>query len=343
MITGFATLKGTSERLKRCNLPNRESTWFYTSPIAHGTHLGDMNAQDSARYMEAMRYGMANGINFIDTAINYRGMRSERDVGKVLKEMIEKGLIERSEMVISTKGGIIPGDIEANLIPKEYLQKVLIEGNIIQETDLNRVHHQRHVLNPSYYEFAIHESRKHLNLETIDIYYIHNPEISMTVLGPEAFYRQLHSLFSFLEHQVKAGHIKHYGLATWFGLIKDPAEEGFISIEKVLAVAKNVAGEDHHFHFIQFPLNQHMNAGINHKNQEVRGKWLSVLEAARELGIFPTTSAPFNLGNVLVKGTKPSSLLLEVTQNKGILSTMVGMKKVEHVKENMGMFRYDDK
>ncbi len=339
MISGYASLNGTSGYLSKFALGCRKSPMFTASPIALGTHLGEMNEEDSVLYREGIEYGLVNGLNFIDTAINYRGMRSERDVGYVLKSLVKRGSIKRDEVIVSTKGGIIPGDIEAKLVPSDFLQKVLLEDGIIQESDVNIVDTHRHVLAPSYYRFAIDTSKKHLHLETIDIYYIHNPEISMMVLGPALFYKQLEKLFSFFENQVELGNIKYYGFATWFGFLKDPTEKGYLSIEEVINIAKRVAGEGHHFKFIQFPLNKHMNEGIKNQNQKANGKWLSVIEAAQELGIYSTTSAPFHLGKAFDKASDSRSMLTEVTSNKGVFSTMVGMKKIEHIEENIQIFR----
>ncbi|PFA62894.1 hypothetical protein CN378_17800 [Bacillus sp. AFS015802] len=335
MISGYASFNGTSDYLSKFTWACRESPMFTASPIALGTHLGEMNEEDSVLYREGVEYGLLNGLNFIDTAINYRGMRSERDVGYVLKSLIKRGSIKREEVIVSTKGGIIPGDIEANLVPTDFLQKVLLEGGIIQVSDVNIVDTHRHVLAPDYYRFAIETSQKHLHLETIDIYYIHNPEISMMTLGPALFYTQLEKLFSFFENQVRLGNIKYYGFATWFGFLKDPTEKGYLSIEEVLNIAQRVAGEGHHFKFIQFPLNKHMNDGIQKQNQKASGKWLSVIEAAHELGIYSTTSAPFHLGKAFDEKSDARSMLTEVTSSKGVFSTMVGMKKIEHIKENI--------
>ncbi|MEI5908611.1 aldo/keto reductase [Bacillus spongiae] len=339
MISGYASLNGTKEYVTRFNQFYRTTPMFYTSSIGLGTHLGDMNENDSALYCKGIEYGLRKGLNVIDTAINYRGMKSERDVGYVLTSLIERKLIKREDVVVSTKAGIIAGDIEANLVPIDYLQKVLIEGGIITEADLSIVDHHRHVLAPAYYEFAIHKSKNHLNLETIDIYYVHNPEISMMTLGSEVFYSQLETLFAFFETQVQMGHIKYYGLATWLGLLTNPNEHGYISLEKVVNIAKRLAGNSHHFRFIQFPLNRKINNGVRMKNQKVNHHWVTVVEAAEKLGLFSITSAPFHLGKLIDEGSSSQSMLLEVIQMKGILSTMVGMKRNEHIKENMETIR----
>jgi aryl-alcohol dehydrogenase-like predicted oxidoreductase len=337
MIKGYgATLYHTYKYLSQFDFPSRKTPWFHTSPIAIGTHLGDMNEAVSNLYRKAIEFCFLNGINFVDTAINYRGMRSERDVGFVLNKLINNDcIIKREEVVISSKAGIIPGDIEANLVPQEYLNMKLIKDGIIKESDLNIVDHHRHVLSPTYFQFAIGESKKHLNLDTIDIYYIHNPEISMMVLGQERFYKELEILFCVMEEQVQNRNIKCYGLATWNAFLYEPNHSGHISLEKVAEIAKWVGGEKHHFKFIQFPFNKNIPQGNTVKNQKIKQSWLTVLDAAKELELFVTTSAPFNLGKVFSEGKSPSKLLSNVLKTNGIQAAMVGMKRMENIKENL--------
>ena len=69
------------------------------SRIALGTHLGDANDEVSASYRNAIKYAVQNGIYTIDGAINYRGMRSEKDEGIAIRELIESGIVA---------GGMIP-------------------------------------------------------------------------------------------------------------------------------------------------------------------------------------------------------------------------------------------
>lgn len=52
------------------------------------------------------------GINVIDTAINYRYMKSERVVGAALRFLLEKEKIGREELFVCTKGGYIPEDAD---------------------------------------------------------------------------------------------------------------------------------------------------------------------------------------------------------------------------------------
>lgn len=161
----------------------------------------------------------------------------------------------------------------------------------------------------------------------------------MMVLGPEVFYQKLESLFLFFEEQVCKGNIQYYGFATWNGLLCNPSEKGYISLEKVVNTLKKVIGENHHFKFIQCPYNKSMDEAKTKKNQEVNQKYLSVLEAAKELNLIVLTSAPFNLGKLVKEGGNPSEILVTILHNTDIHSIMVGMKNVDNVIKNIELIR----
>jgi aryl-alcohol dehydrogenase-like predicted oxidoreductase len=340
-MKGFALKDPTNHLLNSFACNPRYTPWFNVSQMALGTHLGNMDDTDSLLYQESIEFALCNGINFIDTALNYRGMRSERDIGIVLSKLIhEEGKIHREEIVISTKAGIIPGDIDLQLRPENYLKEKLVDTGILLEKDIQIVKTHKHVLKPSYYEFAIQQSLKHMLLDTIDIHYIHNPEISMHVLGEEAFYKELEKLFKFYEDQVKQGTIRFYGLACWSAFTESPESLGYISLEKVIEVAKKVAGMSHHCRFIQTPFNLYNQKAATDQNQQVGGKWRTLFQAAQELDIFVTTSAPLDCGRLKSPQAYDADQLIRFVLNTpGILSTMIGMKNVETVKKNLAAIR----
>ena len=51
---------------------------------------------------------LSGGINHIDTAPNYRYMKSEKTVGKALTALERKYDIKRDQLIIASKGGYIP-------------------------------------------------------------------------------------------------------------------------------------------------------------------------------------------------------------------------------------------
>ncbi|MBY6037486.1 aldo/keto reductase [Fictibacillus nanhaiensis] len=333
-------MKGYANKESTLHYP-QTTPWFHVSRIAIGTHLGEMDTTDSSLYQESIAFALCNGINFIDTALNYRGMRSERDVGAVLCKLIQhEKKLKREEIVVSTKAGIIPGDIDLQLRPENYLKDKLLHTGILQEHDLQIVGHHKHVLKPSYYEFAIQQSLNHLQLDTIDIHYLHNPEISMQVLGEETFYQALEALFCFYEEQVEQGAIRFYGLAVWSAFTENPHVRGYISLERVIETARKVAGPSHHCRFIQTPFHYKNQIALTDKNQRVNDKWRTLFEAAEELEIYVTTSAPFDCGRLQnEKQWTADQLFTFVLNTPRILSTMIGMKRVETVKKNLSVMK----
>lgn len=92
--------------------------------------------------MDLVRAAIINGVNFIDTADIYGLGRSEELVGQVLKEFA------RDEFVIATKGG----------------QHWFEDGSV--KTDNH----------PTYLRQAVEKSLQRLQLNELDLYYIHFPD-----------------------------------------------------------------------------------------------------------------------------------------------------------------------
>jgi len=341
MITGYATLHGTNQFLDGFSHNEtmvRHAPWFSTSALAIGTSLGEMTAECSNLYRDAVIYSINKGINFIDTALNYRGMKSERDIGRALDLLSnQENFIEREAFVISSKAGIIPGDIDAGLRPQRYLEEVLLRKHIVRPEDINQSTDFQHTLAPSYFRFAIEKSREHLGLETIDIYYIHNPECSMQACGPDSFYQQLHSLFECLEEQVDQDTIRFYGMATWRAFQVEPVVDTHIQLSAVIEIARAVAGDNHHFRFIQLPFNASESAANTRKTQFLRKQLVTTLQAAKDLGLFATISAPLKRGGAISENVPASALLYDVVTTEGVFAAMVGMKQEQHINENSGV------
>src|SRR6056297_2188909 len=56
------------------------------SSVGVGTYLGDPTDAVDTRYRDAIATALENGINVVDTAINYRCQRSERAVGRAIDD-----------------------------------------------------------------------------------------------------------------------------------------------------------------------------------------------------------------------------------------------------------------
>ena len=56
-----------------------------------------------------------------------------------------------------------------------------------------------------------------MDLECIDVYYIHNPESQLGDVSEPEFYERLSSAFERLEENREQGKLAYYGVATWNG------------------------------------------------------------------------------------------------------------------------------
>lgn len=320
------------------------------SALGLGTYLGSYDQATDALYEEAILTAIENGCNFIDTAINYRCQRSERTIGVALRKMFEKKLAHREEIIVATKGGFIPFDSEPAANMEAYLRKNWIEPGIVREDDI--VSHC-HCLHPSFLEGQIEQSLKNLGLQTIDIYYIHNPETQISIIGPELFYSRLEEAFNLLEKKVKEGKIQFYGLATWTAFREPLGGAGWISLEEVWKIAKKAGGDLHHFRALQLPYNMAMLEAISVLGQTFEDQSNSVLTVAHHLGISVMVSAPLLQSQLLhippsLSKKLPGSLSLAqaalqfVISTPGVTSAMVGMKQKKHVEENLKILETAD-
>ena len=62
---------------------------------------------------------------------------------------------------------------------------------------------------------AAEASLGRLGLETIDVYYVHNPESQLSDVDPPAFRSRLRAAFEMLEGAVAQGKLCFYGVASW--------------------------------------------------------------------------------------------------------------------------------
>ncbi len=307
------------------------------SELGVGTYLGELDQRTSQGYREVIKTALQMGVNVVDTAIVYRYMKSERDIGEVLKE------VPRDKLIISTKGGYIPFDVDAGVDPKDYFYENFVNTGIVK---LEEMTPQGHYLSARFIEWCLNKSLENMGTDYIDIYFLHNPEEQLNFFDRKTFNEKIRECFEYLESEVNRGRIRYYGLATWGGFRVSPASRQYLNLLELLGIAEEVAGKDHHFRFIQLPYNLGMPEAYTLKNHEVGGERLSTLEACQRLGIYTYTSASIYQGRVL--GRVPQELkkklgvekdvhasLQFVLSTPGVGTALVGMSKLEHLRENL--------
>lgn len=323
-----------------------------------GTALGAPDDGDDAAYASAIAAALDGGITLVDTAINYRCQRSERVVGRVLRERAQSAGAHRADakakadtsVIVCTKGGYLPLEEPAPASKEEYrayIQREYLDTGIVAPGDLVA---GGHCIAPGFLHDQVRRSRCNLGVDTISLYFLHNPEQQLDAVTREEFDARLCAAFEALERCVDDGEIASYGCATWHGLRVDPAAPNALSLESLVHTARRVAGDAHHFAAVQLPVNLAMTEAVRLQTQLVGGKPRTALEAADELGVAAIGVAPLLQGRLAwalpsaAREAFPEArsdaecALTFVRMVPRLTSVVVGMRTVAHVKENLKLF-----
>jgi aryl-alcohol dehydrogenase-like predicted oxidoreductase len=351
-FSGCASPQGTEKYRERFqNVAShdhfRETQNLQFSSIGIGTYLGNPDEETDRRYTEAVIRAVELGANVIDSAANYRFQRSERSVGAAFSELQRRGF-GREEIVVCTKGGYLPFDGAPPRDVRGYIEANFIEPGIATWGDIAG---GSHCMTPAYLDNQLRQSLRNLNLDCIDVYYVHNPESQLGAVSPDVFSRRLRDAFEFLEQAVTDQRINYYGVATWNGFRAEPDSQSYHSLEAMVDIAREVAGDTHHFRFIQVPVNLGMPEALFFQNQKLGDEYVSVVEAAQSFGITVIASGSLLQGQA-ARGlpeairdalgslaTDAQTGLQFVRSAPGVTTALVGMSDVAHVEENLEVMK----
>jgi aryl-alcohol dehydrogenase-like predicted oxidoreductase len=350
MIPGRATVDGTAAFARRAAAAKGHFRagpgGLSLSSIGIGTYLGEPDDGTDRGYEAAIGRGLASGLNVLDTAINYRHMRSERAVGRALKAAIAGGAVARAEVVVSTKGGYLPFDGTAPEDALSYVEATYLKPGVIEPAELVA---GCHCLAPRYLEDQLNRSLSNLGLGTVDIYYLHNPEQQLGGVTRDEFMKRIRAAFEFLERMCDAGRIGWYGVATWNGLRADPSRRDFLALTALAGMADQIAGDGHRFRAIQLPLNLAMPEAFALSNQPVPDGRVTTLEAATGYGLSAFASASLLQGKLSrdlppdfashVPGcTSDAQRALQFVRSApGVTTALCGMSSEAHVQDNSAL------
>jgi aryl-alcohol dehydrogenase-like predicted oxidoreductase len=347
-IAGSATAQGTlryAARFQGRSAPGhfREIPGgLVLSSIGIGTYLGEPDEQTDKGYTVAVIAAVEGGINVIDSAINYRFQRSERSIGAALRALASKGY-SRDEVVLCTKAGFLTPDAEMPADPNAYFAHEFLDRGIFLPEEIAA---GCHCMSPKYLADQLERSLENFGTDSIDIFYLHNPETQLTEVSEPEFQKRIREAFAYLESVAAKGKIGAYGMATWNAFREDPKSPGYLSLEAIAEIASDLGSTGHHFRFVQLPFNLAMPEALTRPNQVVAGKTMPMVQAARDLGINLVTSAALLQGQ-LTKNLPPfihtslnlpkeSELALQFARSvPGLTTALVGMSRVEHVRANL--------
>jgi aryl-alcohol dehydrogenase-like predicted oxidoreductase len=328
---GHSSCEGTARFMDRMG---GERPGFYRveqglriSSIGIGTYRGERAPATDASYLSALLTAFRGGINLVDTAIIYRDQQSERIVGRAIMEFIQHHG-QRDELVVCTKGGYVMPEGGSGL--SDAVDPATLEpGDVVGGV---------HSVAPAFLADQLTRSLRNLGVTTIDVYYIHNPEVQLGEVSVPEFLTRMRRAFECLEAAVSRGALRYYGTATWGGYI-----DGIISLSALAEVAREIAGEEHHFRFVQLPFSLGMQKALE------PGSAAGLLNVARDLGITVIASAPLWQGRLtgdlpprlvnLLPGlaTDAQRAIQFARSAPGIAAAVVGMSSSGHVEENLAV------
>ena len=263
-----------------------------------GEIFGTTDDQESLR---ALHRALDLGMNFIDTADAYGRGHSEELLAQVLKT-------RRNEVVLATKGGN---------------QFTVRQG--VRNFD------------PDYITSALENSLKRLQIETIDLYQLHNPPPEVMRKG---------EIFERLDRCKREGKIRYYGVSL------EKTADGIVAIETgkpdTLQVVYNILHQDPEEQL--FPLAQKENIGIIARVPLERGVLSGRFKVTNEFyqkdwraGVFSKegllqVQAAVEKLDFLVKGDVPNlaqAALRFVLSHPAVSSVIPGIRTVKQVEDNL--------
>ena len=163
--------------------------------MVHAGHFGPMKDSESLAAIDA---ALEVGVNFIDTSDAYGAGYSETLLGHALKG-------RRDQVIIATKG-----------------------GNIMVGPDRGKRN-----FDPEYITRVMEQSLQRLQIDTIDLYQLHNPTVQVIERG---------AVWEVLERAKQAGKIRHFGVSI------NTMEEGIAAVKdgrcETIQVEYNLVAQD---------------------------------------------------------------------------------------------------
>ncbi|WP_101296249.1 aldo/keto reductase [Halegenticoccus soli] len=319
------------------------------SSVGVGTYLGEPTDGADERYRDALVAALNNGINVVDTAINYRCQRSERVVGRALRDSDP----DRESVVVATKGGFLPFDGSPPDDPSAYIREAFVETGLVDPADLAR---GSHCIAPDFLDAMLDRSLDNLGVETVDLYYVHNPETQLAARSREEVYERLEAAFAALEERVAEGDVGGYGVATWEAFRVPPEHPSYLSLPEVVERARRAAeaagNEEVGLRAVQLPFNVAMADAFTVAAHPTDEGPASALEYAHEAGLSVFASASIAQGDLAaslpeeiaaeLRGDTAAQRAINFARSApGVTCALVGMSRREHVDENVAAGTFD--
>jgi aryl-alcohol dehydrogenase-like predicted oxidoreductase len=347
-----ASKEGTFSYLKQFPKYSRDFYRFdgevFVSSLGLGTFRKEPYREENyvLNYKDAVKTAVQGGINLIDTAINYRYQVSEREIGEALSELFAEGRATRDQLVITSKAGFIPLEFPFPENPYGWIEEHIIKKGLATKEEIVI---DQHCMTPAYLRWSVEQSLQNLQLETLDILFLHNPETQLGYVDYDTLKERVKEAFKLFETLVEEGKIRRYGIAGWNGFLYDDGHTEYLSLRDMVAIAEEVGGRDHHFRYIQSPYNLAKPHAYNYSNQKgPDGRYYTLMQAAQGYGLNLMGSSALLQMNLFKGKFDPKiarllgteefndvSSALQFARSSGVVSALFGAVDPQHVEDNL--------
>jgi len=351
-MEGYATKEGTFKYLKKFPKYSKDFYRFdgehFISSLGLGTFRKEPYREENytANYKDAVKLALLNGINHIDTAINYRYQVSEQEIGEALSELFQNAQLSRDEVILSSKAGFIPLEFPFPKDPYEWIEKNIVKKGLATNEDIVV---DQHCITPEFLRWSVEKSLKNLGVETLDIVYLHNPEVQLGYVDYTEMIKKIQKAFAEFEKLVDEGKIRSYGIAAWNAFLYEDDHTEYISLKDIVDTAVAVAGEKHHLKYIQSPYNLAKNEAFTYPNQiGPDGKYYTLMQAIHGYGLKMVGSSSllqmnlfkgkFNQDIATKLGTSEFNDVISALQfarSSNVVSSLFGAVDTQHVEDNL--------
>lgn len=346
-----ATKEGTFAYLKKFGKYSEDFYRFngelFFPSLGIGTYKAEPYKEDNyiINYAQAIKTALRSGIHLIDTAINYRYQMSEREIGEALGEMISSGELCRNEVIIASKAGFIPLDFPFPENPYGWIEQTILRPKLATSEEIII---DQHCMTPAFLRWSCEQSLQNLGLETIDIFFLHNPETQLGYIDEALFYQRIEKAFELFEALRSEGKIAAYGIAAWNGFLYEEEHMEYISLKKIVEIAKRVGGEAHGFKYLQSPFNMAKVHAYTYNNQQCEdGKYYPLMQACAQFGLTFLGSSPLLQKNLFKRPFAPKiaqmmktqelsdvASALQFARSAGAITAIFGAVNPSHVSDN---------
>jgi aryl-alcohol dehydrogenase-like predicted oxidoreductase len=350
-MASYATKEGTFAYLKQFPKYSRDFFRYngdvFLSSLGLGTFRKEPYREENyvLNYKDAVKTAVSNGINVIDTAINYRYQMSEREIGEALSELFAEGKASREQLFITSKAGFLPLDFPFP-DPYEWIKETVVDGGLATKEEIVI---DQHCLSEKYLRWSVEKSLGNLQLETLDVLFLHNPETQLGYVDYMTLRMRIAQAFKLFEQLVEEGKIRAYGVAAWNGFLYEEGHTEYLSLKDIVSIAEEVGGPGHHFKFVESPYNLAKPHAYNYANQKgPDGKYYTLLQAVHGFGLqfFAASSLlqmnlfkgkfDSRLGEMLGTGELTDIIsALQFARSGGVMTALFGAVDPHHVEDNL--------